>query len=334
MKTIDRIRESSPVRVLGLAAAISLGFASFNPALAQGKQPSGPIDVSVGSSPGGSPDVVMRSVAKIIGENGITDVPIVIQNRPGGSGSVNYNYVVGRPGEENLVLTLNQSSFTTPMMQGTEPIIGKVVPVADFIQSDLVFMVQPDAPYNTLSEFMEAAKAAPNQIRIAGAQAGGTDNLATALMMQEGGVELTYVPFDGGSVALSTFLGGNVEGVFGTLEEGLPMIQDGRAKPLAIFAAERRTEPAYADVPTAREQGYDIVFGQSWGIALPPETDREVAVWWDGIMRQVVATDTWKDSISEKFQSSEYYGLDRIEERHAQLNELYSGLMKAVGLAK
>jgi putative tricarboxylic transport membrane protein len=334
MKIIDWLRKSQSVRAIGLAALVTLGVSYDGVALAQGKQPSGPIDISVGSSPGGSPDVVMRLVAKIIGEEGITDVPLVIQNRPGGSGSVNYNYVIGRPGDENLVLTLNQSSFTTPMMQGTDPIVGKIVPVADFIQSDLVFMVQPDAPYDTLSEFMAAAKAAPNEIRIAGAQAGGTDNLATALLMREGEVVLTYVPFDGGSVALSTFLGKNVEGVFGTLEEGLPMIMDGRAKPLAIFAAERRTEPDYADVPTAREQGYDIVFGQSWGIGLAPDTDPEVAVWWDGVMRQVVATDTWKNSITEKFQSSEYYGLDRISERHAQLNDLYLGLMQAVGLAK
>lgn len=319
-------------RAIGLAAALALGGAV--PALAQGKQPSGPIDISVGASPGGSPDVIMRFVAKIMVEEGITDVPLVVQNRPGGSGSVSYNYVMGRPGDENLLLTLNQSSFTTPMMQGTEPIIDKIVPVANFIQSDLVFLVQPNAPYSTLAEFMEAAKAAPRQIRIAGALAGGTDNLATALLMQKGGVELTYVPFDGGSVAISTFLGGNVEGVFSTLEEGVPLIGEGRAKPLAILAAQRMEQEPYTNVPTAVEQGYDIVFGQSWGVALPPGTDPEVAVWWDDKLRKVVATQTWQDSIKAKMQQSEFYGVDRIAQRHEDLNTLYGDLMRAVGLAK
>ncbi|QYK40850.1 MAG: tripartite tricarboxylate transporter substrate binding protein [Paracoccaceae bacterium] len=332
MTTLSSISIPRLARALGAAAILALGTATG--AMAQGKQPSGPIDISVGASPGGSPDVIMRFVAKIMVEEGITDVPLVVQNRPGGSGSVSYNYVIGRPGDENLLLTLNQSSFTTPMMQGTEPIIDKVVPVANFIQSDLVFMVQPGAPYSTLTEFMEAAKAAPAQIRIAGALAGGTDHLATALLMLKGGVDLTYVPFDGGSVAISTFLGGNVEGVFATLEEGVPLITEGRAKPIAVLAGQRMNVEPYTNVPTAVEQGFDIVFGQSWGVALPPGTDPEVAVWWDDKLRKVVASQTWQDSIKAKMQQSEYYGVDRIAQRHEELNTLYGDLMRAVGLAK
>ncbi len=318
---------------LGLAAALAFGTPT-TPALAQGKQPAGPIDISVGASPGGSPDVVMRFVAKVIADEKITSVPIVIQNRPGGSGATSYNHVLGRSGDQNLVLTLNQSSFTTPMMQGTPSVLDRLVPVADFIQSDLVFLVRPNAPYQNLQGFMAAAKAAPRQIRIAGAQAGGTDHLATALFMKAGGVQLTYVPFDSGSVALSTFMGGNVEGVFATLEEGVPLISTGRAKPLAVLAAQRRTEPEYKDVPTAKEQGYDIEFGQSWGMALPGGVDPQVAVWWDGVMRKVVASKQWQDSVKSKFQRSEYYGLDRIKARHAELAKLYGDLMRDVGLAK
>jgi putative tricarboxylic transport membrane protein len=89
-------------RTLGLVAALALGGTALGgtAALAQGKQPSGPIDISVGASPGGSPDVIMRFVAKIMAEEGITDVPLVVQNRPGGAGSTSYNYVMGRPGDE------------------------------------------------------------------------------------------------------------------------------------------------------------------------------------------------------------------------------------------
>ena len=330
-----RFKPSGIGRTLLLGVAVlAIGGAAATSAVAQGKQPAGPIDISVGASPGGSPDVIMRFVAKVMAEEGITDVPLVVQNRPGGAGSVSYNYVLGRSGDENLLLTLNQSSFTTPMMQGTPPIIDQIVPVANFIQSDLVFMVQPDAPYSTLADFMAAAAATPREVRIAGALAGGTDHLATALLQKVGSVELTYVPFDGGSVAISAFLGGNVEGVFSTLEEGVPLIGEGRAKPLAVLSEARRAEEFYKDVPTAKEQGYDIVFGQSWGVALAPGVDREVAVWWDAKLRQVIETKVWQDSLKAKFQQSEYYGLDRIEARHAELNQLYGDLMRDVGLAK
>jgi putative tricarboxylic transport membrane protein len=312
-----------------LAALLATGAAS-----AQGKTPSGPIDVSVGSGPGGSPDVIMRNVVKIMTEEKIVDLSMVVQNRPGGAGAVNYNYVIGRPGDENLLLTTNQPTFTTPIMQGTPSVIDQVVPVANFIQSELVFLVAPDSPFQSLKDFVDAAGAEPGKLRIAGAQAGGTDHLATALIEKAGNVKLTYVPFDSGSVAISTFLGGNVEGVFSTLEEGLPLIQDGRARPLAVLSEERRSEDAYKDVPTAKEQGYDIVFGQSWGVALPPGTDPELAVFWEDKFRKVVESKTWQDGLTEKFQRSEFYGLDRIKEHNAQLNEMFTSLMTDVGLAK
>jgi putative tricarboxylic transport membrane protein len=319
--------------VVAGAAMLALALAPAT-ASSQGKQPDGQLEISVGTSPGGTPDVIMRTVAKIMTEEKIIDVPIVVQNRPGGAGSVNYNYVLGRPGEGSILLTLNQSSFTTPMMQGTPSIMDQIVPVANIVQSELVFLVQPDAPYTTLTEFMAAAKAKPRELRIAGAQAGGTDHLATALLQKAGGVEITYVPFDGGSVAVSNFLGRNVEGVFSTLEEGLPLIQSNRAKPLAILSEERRAEDGYKDVPTAKEQGFDVVFGQSWGAALPPNTDPQIAVWWEDKLRKVVETKTWQDGVAAKFQRSEFYGLDRIKNYHASLNELYGLLMKDVGLAK
>ncbi len=166
----------------------------------------------------------MRNVLKIMNDEKIITIPAAVQNRAGGSGAVAYNYVLGKPGDENLLFAINQPMFTTPIMQGTPSVVDQVVPIASFIQSELVFLVQPNAPYKSMKEFIEAAKASPGQMRIAGAQAGSTDNLATALIEKAGGVKLTYVPFDGGSAALAAFLGGNVEGTFATLEEGVPVV--------------------------------------------------------------------------------------------------------------
>ena len=124
-------------------------------------------------------------------------------------------------------------------------------------------------------------------------------------------MKITYVPFDSGSAALAAFLGGNVEGTFATLEEGLQQIQSGKARPLAILSEKRRTEAGYKDVPTAKEQGYDAVFGQEWGVALPPKTDPEVAKWWEDKFRKVVATKAWQDGLAAKFQRSDFIGMDR-----------------------
>jgi len=322
-------------RSLLVSAIACLVFASASdPSLAQGKAPKGPVEVTVGSGPGGSPDVIIRNVLKIMNDEKIITVPAAVQNRPGGSGAVAYNHVLGKAGDENLLFVINQPMFTTPIMQGTPSVIDQLVPIAVFIQSELVFLVQPNAPYKNMKEFIEAAKALPGKIRISGAQAGGTDNIATALIEKAGGVKLTYVPFDSGSAALAAFLGGNVEGTFGTLEEGLPQIQGGKARPLAILSEKRRPEAAYKDIPTIKEQGYDVVFGQEWGVALPPKTDPEVATWWEDKFKKVIATKTWQEGLAAKFQRSEFIGLDKVKAHNTKMQDLYRSIMTDLGLAK
>jgi len=318
-----------------VAAACALAALVASPALAQKmKAPSGPVEITVGSGPGGTPDVIMRNIVKIMQENKIVTIPVVVQNRVGGSHSNAYNYVLGKKGDENLLLTLASPVFTTPIMQGTPSVISQVVPIAGFIQSELVFLVQPNSPYRSFKDFINAAKKEPKKLRIAGAASGGTDHLATALIEKAAGVKLTYIPYESGSKALASFLGGNVEATFGTLEEGLPVFQGGKARALAILSEKRRPEASYKDVPTAKELGYDVVFGQFWGVAAPPGTDPAIAAWWEDKFRKAVATKAWQDGLKEKFQRSDFYGLAKAGEYFKREEAQFRSLMEDVGLAK
>jgi putative tricarboxylic transport membrane protein len=320
---------------LVLATACAYGFTALAPdASAQMKAPRGPVEITVGSGPGGSPDVIMRNIVKIMTEEKIVTIPVVVQNRPGGSHSNAYNYVLGKKGDQNLLLTLASPVFTTPIMQGTPSVISQVVPIAGFIQSELVFLVQPNSPYRSFKDFIDAAKKEPKKLRIAGAASGGTDHLATALIEKAAGVRLTYIPYESGSKALASFLGGNVEATFGTLEEGLPVFQGGKARALAILSEKRRPEASYKDVPTAKELGYDVVFGQFWGVAAPPGTDPAIAAWWEDKFRKAVATKTWQDGLKDKFQRSDFYGLAKAGEYFKREEATFRSLMEDVGLAK
>ena len=322
----------SKTAIIGAACALAAVVAL--PAQAQMKAPRGPVEITVGSGPGGTPDVIMRNVAKIMTEEKIVTIPVVVQNRAGGSHSNAYNYVLGKKGDEGVLLTLASPVFTTPIMQGTPSVVDQVVPIAGFIQSELVFLVQPNSPFKSLKEFVEAAKKEPKKLRIAGAASGGTDHLATALIEKAAGIRLTYIPYESGSKALASFLGGNVEATFATLEEGLPVFQGGKARPLAILSEKRRPEDSYKNVPTAKELGYNVVFGQFWGVAAPPGTDPAIAAWWEDKFRKVVATKAWQDGLKEKFQRSDFYGLARAGEYFKKEQATFRSLMEDVGLAK
>jgi putative tricarboxylic transport membrane protein len=318
-----------------LMTACALGVMLAGPAAyAQMRAPKGPVEITVGSGPGGTPDVIMRNIVKIMTEQKIVTIPVVVQNRTGGSHSNAYNYVLSKKGDENLLLTLASPVFTTPIMQGTPSVIQQTVPIAGFIQSELVFMVQPNSPYKSFRDFIEAAKKEPKKLRIAGAASGGTDHLATALIEKAAGVRLTYIPYESGSKALASFLGGNVEATFGTLEEGLPVFQGGKARALAILSEKRRPEASYKDVPTAKELGYDVVFGQFWGVSAPPGTDPAIARWWEDKFRKAVATKQWQDGLKDKFQRSDFYGLEKAGEYFRREEAQFRSLMEDVGLAK
>jgi putative tricarboxylic transport membrane protein len=317
-----------------IGAACALAAAVALPAQAQMKAPRGPVEITVGSGPGGTPDVIMRNVAKIMTEQKIVTIPVVVQNRAGGSHSNAYNYVLGKKGDENLLLTLASPVFTTPIMQGTPSVVDQVVPIAGFIQSELVFMVQPNSPYKSLKDFVQAAKKDPKKLRIAGAASGGTDHLATAMIEKAAGIRLTYIPYESGSKALASFLGGNVEATFATLEEGLPVFEGKKSVPLAILSEKRRPEASYKNVPTAKELGYNVVFGQFWGVAAPPGTDPAIARWWEDKFRKVVATKAWQDGLKEKFQRSDFYGGAKAGEYFKKEQATFRALMEDVGLAK
>lgn len=298
------------------------------------RAPKGPIEITVGSGAGGSPDVIMRAIAQIMNEEGIVENPIVIQNRSGAGHSNAYNHVLGLPGDENTLLTMASPVFTTPIVQGTPSVVDQVTPIAGFIQSELVLLTTPGSAYNTLPDMVAAAKAEPGRVRVAGGASGGNDHIATGLIETAAGITLTYIPHESGSAARATFLGGNVELHFATLAEGLEQIKAGTAKPLAILSEVRRTEEGYANVPTAKEQGVEVVYTQFWGVAGPAGLDPAVAAWWADKFRKATETAKWQDGLKANLQLGQFHALDEAGAYFKREQETFRTVLTKIGLAK
>jgi putative tricarboxylic transport membrane protein len=302
------------------------------PAFAQA--PEGPIEITVGSSAGGTPDVLMRSAAKILNEEKIVENPIVVANRTGGSWTVAANYVLGKAGDKNTLMAIAQPVITTPIVQGMPNTFEKVSPISVFVQGELMLVVAPDSPFNSLADLVKKAKEKERGVRIAGAQTGGTDQMATALLEKAAGVKINYIPFDGGGAATAAFLGSNVEAIFLSLEEAASLIEGKKAKPLAILSEKRRSEDAFKDVPTAKEQGIDLVWGQFWGIACPPDSDPKLVAWWEDKIGKLVESPTWTNFLAKSYYTSNVKGsaesMKFLKEQHA----IYLALLREFGLAK
>lgn len=131
--------------------------------------------------------MIMRRVAPIMNDEGIVDLPVVVQNRAGGSWAISANYVISRAGDENLLYAIAQPVFTTPITQGLDTFHDKITPIAMFVQGDLIVVTHADA-YESLSEFIERAREEPLSVRVAyldPSDEGRRDGPAEKLLLEE-----------------------------------------------------------------------------------------------------------------------------------------------------
>jgi putative tricarboxylic transport membrane protein len=316
----------------GALAAALLG--STLAGAAEMRAPKGPIEITVGTSPGGTPDVLMRRAAKILNEEKIIENPIAVVNRVGGSWMIATNYVLNRPGDENLVFVITTPQFTVPLIQGLPTVHDKLTPVAVYIQNDIVLLTQPNSPWKGFKDFVDAAKQRERSVKFAGAQMGSTDSIIAGAIEKATGTKLNYIPFDGGGAAMAAFLGGNADLVAVTLDEAMPMLKSGKAKVLGLLAENRRTEAELKDIPTAKEQGFNAFYVQEFGTNGPPNMDPAIVAWWDDKLRKLVQSKGWQDMAKEAFLRTEYVGADKVRTKVDEMAEQHRQILNDLGLVK
>jgi putative tricarboxylic transport membrane protein len=322
-------------RAWAAVAAAILAAAQAPVALAQEmRAPEGAIEITVGCSAGCTPDVLMRRAGQIWNATGLIENPIVIVNRPGGGMTAAINHVVGLAGDENNLLALAEPVFSTPIVQGIEPAYTRLTPLGVFVQTQLVVLARPDHPASTLPEMIEYARANPAAVLVAGSSAGGTDEQVMGLIEAAGGVDMTFVPHDGGGAAQATFLGGNVDMITVTVDEGLPHIGAGNAKPLAILNAERSPAAELAGIPTAVEQGVDVVWGQVFGLLGPADLDPAVAAWWQEKIVALAASDAWQGSLRANFLGGAVYVGEGLPAQMDVFHQQRLEVLKRIGAVK
>lgn len=319
----------------GLLAAASVIALSVTAAQAQqSKAPSGPIEIVVGSSAGSTPDVLMRRAAQIWNQSGIITNPIVVQNRTGAAWANAFRYVLEKPNDDKIVVSLAEPIWSTPIVQGTELLYNKFVPLGIWVQTQLIVIAQPGHKANTLAEMAALAKASPKQIKMSGSTPGTTDEQVLGLIKAATGTDITYIPHDGGGAAMTTFLGGNTDMITATIDEALPQIKAGKAKPLAILNDQRRPEAELKGIPTAKEQGVNVTWGQYFGLAGAPGLDPAVAKWWDEKITALTQNDAWKKAIQENFQGSTHTRGEELKTLMKNVHDSRVQILRQLGASK
>ncbi|HEX7126571.1 MAG TPA: tripartite tricarboxylate transporter substrate binding protein [Thermodesulfobacteriota bacterium] len=278
-------------RVIALALA-ALGLAAVTDAPAA-DYPSRPIEVVVPYAPGGGTDNLMRTITGIMDENRISPVPLNVVNRAGGSGAVGYNYLVGKKGNDYVIAGATPT-IVSGKIEGRVPGDHRdgMTILAIVAVDELTLAVRSDSKYQTIQQFLEAAKSQPNTLSVGGTSTNAEDHIFTYLMEKATGIKVKYVPFNSGGEVTAALLGGHIDAAVENPNEVQAQIEAGKARFLAV-AAEKRM-PDANQVPTFKELGYDVLWDQMRGVVGPADMSPEAVTWWQNALRKVSETERWQ----------------------------------------
>jgi tripartite-type tricarboxylate transporter receptor subunit TctC len=272
---------------------------TVSPSLAQ-TWPARPIRLVMAYSAGGSGDIVARALAQKMSE--AWPHPVVVENRPGATGSIGTAYVAKSPADGYTLLLGSDVEFAV------SPALGIKLPFdpeKDFEPISLVALLQlvlaasPSLPANNLAELVALAKSRPGSVNYASTGIGSTSHLAIEMLKRRGGFELVHVPYKGSGQALPDLISGHVQLMQLGLPQTLPHLKAGRLKALGVAAADRIA--ALPEVPTVAEQGFPgYEANNSWCLYAPAGTPKDVI---SALHSEIVRVVRLQD-IRERFNSS------------------------------
>lgn len=258
------------------------------------------------AQPGGGFDITCKLAQAALTDAGILANPLRISYMPGGIGAVAYSTIVGqRPAEAGTIVAFSAGSLLN-LSQGKfgEYDENAVRWVASIGADYGAVVVQADSPFTSLNQLMDAIKADPASVILgAGGTIGSQDWMKAALTARAAGIDhksMRFVAFEGGGDCATALQGGHVQACMNDVGDSQGAIDGGAPlRMLAIFAPER-LEGKLADVPTAKEQGYDIQWPIVRGFYVGPEVSDADYQWWVDAFTTAMAAPGYADLLQSR----------------------------------
>ena len=254
------------------------------------------------ANPGGGWDFTCRQIGKIMYDIGAVDKPIQVTNMAGAGGGLAYNHVVAERNDDADLIVAASSATTTRLAQNAYAgMTADQVRFVGAIGADPgVIAVAADSEYQSLNDLVDAIKADPGSVAFAGGSAvGGFDHLKPLMILQRAGFDditkVKYIGVDGGADAITQTVGGFTQAMTGDMSEVVGFLKSGDIRVLAVLTEER--VPGFDDIPTAKEQGLDVVAVNWRGLYVPRGVSDETFDMWAGRLQQVADSDEWKKAM-------------------------------------
>jgi tripartite-type tricarboxylate transporter receptor subunit TctC len=311
--------------LLLLAALLSFSCLAQEPAFPQ----RGPLEITVLFPAGSSADVTARMLAE--GMSRHLGQKVLVVNRPGAGGAIGYKHVQGQKAD-GYALVWNSNSISTTFHSGQLPFDYRAFDaVARVLSESVVLAVRSDAPWQSLKDLVAEAKSKPRSVSVGHSGVGSHTHISLAALFRASGVGVNEVPF-GAAQVVPSLLGGHVAAV---VQFPGALAGPAKQKQVRLLAAlTQNRDPAWPDVPTAREQGFDAALDAWRGIAVPKGTPKNVIASLEEAIRRTVQSDEFAKASANLGVRPAFMPAAQFSELIESEDAALSRLMQLIGLKK
>ncbi len=285
------------MRIGRLAAVALVGAAVTGPALAA--------ECIAPANPGGGWDFTCRTISKIMNDIGAVSETIQVTNLAGAGGGVAYNLVANeRNTDEELIVAASSATATRLAQDAYGGATPDQVRFLGAIGADPgVIVVAADSPHRSLNDLLDAVKADPGSVTFAGGSAaGGFDHLKVLMALRRVGFndvrKVKYIGLDGGADAITQTIGGFTQAMTGDISEVVGFLRAGDVRVLAVLT-EERIPGEFSGIPTAKEQGIDVVAVNWRGLYVPKDISDAAYRKWSDALAKVAASKEWEKAMMD-----------------------------------
>lgn len=256
------------------------------------------------AKPGGGHDIICHLLVGTLEDSLLVDVPMSIRYMPGGIGALAYNYIISQHADDpKIVVAASTGSALNLALHKFGNYSETDVKWLAAVGTDFgIIAVRSDSKLNSLDDLTDSLKKNPSSLVFGAAGSiGSQDWMKAALTLDSKGIDpmqIRYISYEGGGESVAALLKGHIHVFPGDLTEVAGPLEKGDVKVLAVFS-EQRLDGLYHAIPTAREQGYDVVWPVWRGYYMGPKISEDEYQWWKNTINRLLATEVFQAQRSQ-----------------------------------
>ncbi|MBK7614033.1 MAG: tripartite tricarboxylate transporter substrate binding protein [Vitreoscilla sp.] len=316
-----------------------LALASVSIAAQAAWEPTKPVEFVVPAGTGGGADQMARFVQGVVAKHKLMKQSIVVVNKGGGAGAEGFLEVKGASGDPHKLIITLSNLFTTPLATGVPFNWRDMTPVSMMALDQFVLWVNADSPYKTAKDYLDAAKAQPdNTLKMGGTGSKQEDQIITVMLEGVAGKKLTYIPYKGGGEVAVQLVGNHVSSTVNNPIEAESHWRAGKLRALCVFDKDRLPYTtklshgmSWQDIPTCASAGLPAEYVMLRGIFMPPGVSKEQTAFYVDLLAKVRATPDWKEFMEKgAFRQTSMSG-DAYFDWLGKAEQMHRELMKKAG---